>query len=222
MTAVGESDSSLAAKCLDFCQTLAGQGLAFKFSLSISSTFCFSLDTRKKGQALATNGKTKKKSSPSTFRRNTRRKAAFLQRKRNPTPVSSDVDVDPPAAELPLKCDQCEYVAASEKGLRQHIRMKHKESQPEKMRKPSAESPLAISPIKDQGREEPIDQDGDEPLDVQFCSCANVQCCRCYRDESCDGMHAMSNACHFCLFCQCKGNYVNGRHVHCKLPKPQS
>ena len=112
-------------------------------------------------------------------------------------------------------------MAASEKGLRQHIRMKHKDLQPEKMRKSSTGSPLAISPIKDQGREELIDQDGDEPLDVHFCSCANVQCCRCYRDESCDGMHAMSKACHFCLFCQCKGIYVNGQHVHCKLPKPQ-
>ena len=171
MTAVGESDSSLAAKCLDFCQTLAGQGLAFNFSLSISSTFCFSLDTRKKGQALATNGKTKKKSSPSTFRRNTRRKAAFLERKQNPTPVSSDVDVDPPAAELPLKCDQCEYVAASEKGLRQHIRIKHKASQPEKIRKPSFEPPLSVSPLKDHGRVEPCHKSGMDigMLDCDYC-----------------------------------------------------
>ena len=61
MTAVGGSDSSLAAKCLDLCQVLAGQGLAFNFSLSIGSAFSFSLDARGKGQALATQGKTKKK-----------------------------------------------------------------------------------------------------------------------------------------------------------------
>jgi hypothetical protein len=54
MVAVDESDSSLAAKCLDICQVLAGQGLAFNFSLSIGSTFSFSLDARGKGQALAT------------------------------------------------------------------------------------------------------------------------------------------------------------------------
>ena len=84
---------------------------------------------------------------------------------------------DPAVAE-PM-CDQCDYVAASEKGLRQHIRMKHKESQLEKMRKSSSESPLAISPIKDQGREEPIDQDGDELLMynsvlVQMCNAVAV------------------------------------------------
>ena len=60
-TAVGESDSSLAAKCLDLCQVLAGQGLAFNFSISIGSTFSFSLEAMGKGQALATQGKTKKK-----------------------------------------------------------------------------------------------------------------------------------------------------------------
>ena len=101
MTAVGESDSSLAAKCLDFCQALAGQGLAFNFSLTISSTFSFSLDTRGKGPALVNKGKTKKRSSPSTLRRNARRRAAFLQRKQNPTPATSEVVVDTLAVELP-------------------------------------------------------------------------------------------------------------------------
>ena len=101
MTAVGESDFTLAAKCLDFCQALAGQGLAFNFSLSISSTFSFSLDTRGKGPALVNKGKTKKRASPSTLRRNARRRAAFLQRKQNPTPATSEVEVDTPAVELP-------------------------------------------------------------------------------------------------------------------------
>ena len=82
MTAVGESDSSLAAKCLDICQVLAGQGLAFNFSLSIGSNFSFSLDARGKGQALATQGKTKKKKkTPSTLRRNARRRSEFLKKK---------------------------------------------------------------------------------------------------------------------------------------------
>ena len=84
MTAVGESDSSLAAKCLDICQVLAGQGLAFNFSLSIGSTFSFSLDARGKGQALATQGKTtkKKKKTLSTLRRNARRRSEFLKKKK--------------------------------------------------------------------------------------------------------------------------------------------
>ena len=46
MCAVGEDSSSLASKCMDFCQALANQGEAFNFSLSIGSNFSFSLDTR--------------------------------------------------------------------------------------------------------------------------------------------------------------------------------
>ena len=150
MTAVGDSDSSLATKCLELCQTLAGQGLAFNFSLTINSTFSFSLDTRDKGLALATTGKTKKKSSPSTLRRNARRKEAFLQRKQNPAPVSCDVDVDP-AAELPqqggdtFKCDICGNAFKSENGLRIHKGKSHKGSelpQCEKIRYPDIVSVL--------------------------------------------------------------------------------
>ena len=54
-------DTSLASKCMDFCHALASQGKMFKFSLSIGSTFSFSLEAMGKGQALATQGKTKKK-----------------------------------------------------------------------------------------------------------------------------------------------------------------
>ena len=39
-------DSSLASQCLAFCQALASQGKDFSFSLTINSTFSFSLDTR--------------------------------------------------------------------------------------------------------------------------------------------------------------------------------
>ena len=93
MTAVGETD--LATKCLDFCQTLSSQGSAFKFSLIMGSIFSFSLDTR--GLALDTRGLAldiqaksplKKKPSPSTLRRNARRREVFLNKKRNPAPLS--------------------------------------------------------------------------------------------------------------------------------------
>ena len=46
MSAVGEENSSLASKCMDFCQALAKKGKTFNFSLSIGSGFSFSLDTR--------------------------------------------------------------------------------------------------------------------------------------------------------------------------------
>ena len=46
MTAVGDTDSSLAIKCLAFCQSLTNQGMEINFSLTISSTFSFSFDTR--------------------------------------------------------------------------------------------------------------------------------------------------------------------------------
>ena len=67
MTALGESESSLASKCMDFCQALSSQGRAFKFSLTLGSNFSFSLDARDKVPVL--DSKTvaiKKKLSPST------------------------------------------------------------------------------------------------------------------------------------------------------------
>ena len=81
MTAM-ESDSSLATKCLDFCQMLTSQGKAFNFSLSIGSAFSFSLDTREKVPALDTKSKAtpKKMPSPSTTRRNARRREEFLNK----------------------------------------------------------------------------------------------------------------------------------------------
>ena len=128
MTAVGESDSSLAAKCLDLCQVLAGQGLAFNFSLSIGSNFSFSLDERGKGQALATQGKTKKKKkTPSTLWRNARRRSEFLKKK-----LENSGEPEGPTCggaqgpskdnkEGGFKCDQCMNTFKSENGLKIHV-----------------------------------------------------------------------------------------------------
>ena len=128
MTAVGESDSSLAAKCLDICQVLAGQGLAFNFSLSIGSNFSFSLDARGKGQTLATQGKTKKKKkTPSTLRRNARRRSEFLKKK-----LDNSGEPEGPTCggaqgpskdnkEGVFKCDQCMNTFKSENGLKFNI-----------------------------------------------------------------------------------------------------
>ena len=103
MTAVGESDPNLATKCLDFCQALSSQGVAFNFSLSISSTFFFSLDTR--GKAPMASG-TKKK-SPSTLRRNARRRREFLEKKQNPVAVL-------PSEVVEAKVFKCEQQRRSE------------------------------------------------------------------------------------------------------------
>ena len=83
-------DSALAIKCMDFCRALTSQGLAFSFSLSLVSNFSFSLDTRK--MALDTENETtpKKRKSPSTIRRNARRREEFRLKKQNPAvPESS-------------------------------------------------------------------------------------------------------------------------------------
>ena len=150
MAAVEEVNLPLLSKCLDFCQALASQGHVFNLSVAIGPSFSFSLDTRSKAVVSQDQG-TKKKPSPSTLRRNAKRRDEFLARKQQkPSPrISSD------QATAEIKCDQCKYVAASEKGLRQHIQMKHKDSQPEKMREPSFQPPLSVSPLKDQVRVEP-------------------------------------------------------------------
>ena len=124
MATAGEADCSLASKCMDFCQALASQGLPFHFSLNMGPDFTFSLDTRGKAGAVPVK---KKKVSPSTQRRNARRREEFLLKKRQRL---STVDAPVEKATVPqFSCDQCDYTNVSEKGLRQHIRMKHRREQ---------------------------------------------------------------------------------------------
>ena len=162
MAGVEKVDSPLLSKCLDFCQALASQGHAFNFSVAIGPSFTFSLDTRSKAASQAV---TKKKPSPSTLQRNAKRREEFIAKKKQlkPSPrISSDI-----------KCDQCEYVAASEKGLRQHIRMKHKK---EELRT-SHEGPLnvSISPLLDASREEPLDASREAEVTVEQCEGCNAE-----------------------------------------------
>ena len=83
-----KEDAFLASQCLDFCQKLAGKSLSFSFSLKIGTNFSFSLDTR--GEAALSSAK--KKQTPSTLRRNARRREQFLQKKlASPAPVSNAV-----------------------------------------------------------------------------------------------------------------------------------
>ena len=78
MCTAASGEDSMASKCLAFCQMLVSQGQVFNFSLSIGSDFTFSLDTRSK--AFKNQGN-KKKPSPSTLRRNARRRAEFMAKK---------------------------------------------------------------------------------------------------------------------------------------------
>ena len=73
-----ESDSSLAIQCLGLCQTLARQGQAFSLNIKVGTTFVFSLDTRKIHEPPM---RTRKKPSPSTLRRNAKRRQKFLESK---------------------------------------------------------------------------------------------------------------------------------------------
>ena len=73
-------DTPLLSKCLEFCQALANQGQVFNFSVAIGPTFTFSLDTRSK--AVVNQVVKKKKPSPSTLRRNAKRRELYLAKKR--------------------------------------------------------------------------------------------------------------------------------------------
>ena len=117
-------NSPLVSKCMDFCQALASQGQAFHFSLTMGHTFSFSLDTT--GKELMSSG-FKKKTSPSTQRRNSRRREEFLKKKEQSLSIV-DLPVEK-AVVSEFPCDQCDYSNASEKGLKQHKRMKHGKSQ---------------------------------------------------------------------------------------------
>ena len=162
MATEGEADCSLASKCMDFCQALASQGLPFHFSHNMGPDFTFSLDTRGKAGAVPVK---KKKVSPSTKRRNARRREEFLLKKRQRL---STVDAPVEKATVPqFSCDQCDYTNVSEKGLRQHIRMKHRREQlenqlqkssspatPESLRCSTGVTSLLSSPPLHSSREE--------------------------------------------------------------------
>jgi len=71
-----------ASQCLEICQTLAGKSLPFAFCINIGSNFSFSVDTRGKEVEVLANPKRKKK-TPSTLRRDARRREDFLNKKLN-------------------------------------------------------------------------------------------------------------------------------------------
>ena len=154
---MGEDNSNLASQCMAFCQALASKGQIFSFTLKVGSSFAFSLDTRGNG----TSSLTKKRKSPSTRRRNARRRAEFLAKKReSSTEKSTPEKVARPVKAKEFKCDQCEKDFKSENGLKIHVGKTHNRvdsvlATPEGARNQlrSSES-LSASPLLNTSREE--------------------------------------------------------------------
>ena len=153
---MGEDNSNLASQCMAFCQALASKGQIFSFTLKVGSSFAFSLDTRGNG----TSSLTKKRKSPSTRRRNARRRAEFLAKKRGPPEKSTPEKVARPVKAKEFKCDQCDKDFKSENGLKIHVGKTHNRvdsdlATPEVARNQlrSSES-LSASPLLNTSREE--------------------------------------------------------------------
>ena len=146
MTAVSVTDSSLTTQCLDFCQALAGHGKSFKISITIGSNFTFSLETKEGKATLPTT--ILKRKSPSTLKRNAKRREDFLAKKS--TSESNQLPLNPGEA---FQCDQCDASFKTVKGLKIHTGKAHKEaSSPEKLRESFPQPSLCVSPIGDQSR----------------------------------------------------------------------
>ena len=206
MSAVGEENSSLASKCMDFCQALAKQGKTFNFSLSIGSGFSFSLDTRSEDMKKTIGTK---KPSPSTQRRNAMRRREFLEKKRNPSAVNHTAEVA--AVQVAPQCDQCEYKAATQRGLTTHKRMKHgttrltTPSSPESLRGPGQLRPaLNTSPILQDARREEVGEEKEEPVSPLQPSPSPPPSIPCVRKHPCyecfsvpDGKFPCSAKCRF-------------------------
>jgi hypothetical protein len=129
---VSEANSSLASQCLALRQTLARDGQAFSFSLTVGSTFTFSLDTRK----TAPPPQARKKPSPSTLRQNAKRRKKFLEAEEavlSSTDPESTLDNKPEQCEAPKvntpKCDVCDYKCETNVRLKIHMSRKYNDIQ---------------------------------------------------------------------------------------------
>ena len=152
-------------KCLAFCQALVKSDQKFTLNLSIGKDKLFFSN-----KELASSWK-KKKKSPSQLRREENRK---INRQNKTTEKVAGDDTNGKTAketednstvekaEVPaaIVCDECAYKATTEKGLKQHKRMKHGKphqstfSTPEAPRRPSKHGDLDTSPLPQSIREE--------------------------------------------------------------------
>ena len=140
MSQLSEEDAKLASQCLDICQTLAGKSLPFSFSFNIGPNFSFSVDTR--GKEVST--PQKKKKTPSTLRRDARRREELLRKKLNA-----------PTAEKAFMCDHCENTFKSENGLKIYKKVDSTPATPDRLRQQTNSFVcLSASPLLDTSREE--------------------------------------------------------------------
>ena len=128
MSAMRKEDTVMVNKCLEFCQTLVSQQQHLSFSLTVGSSFSFSLDNRKESTNLETRKVTslkkqmpRKKLSPSQVRRNLKRKQDFLKRKSEHSERESSA-----LKVITFECDHCESIFKSESDLENHMESAHK------------------------------------------------------------------------------------------------
>ena len=157
-------------KCLAFCQSLIQSDQKFTLSLAIGKDKLFFSNKELESSW-------KKKKSPSQVRREERRKR---ERQSKPTEeVPGDAAVEATVkktvcstaavqAEVPsvIICEECDYKATTEKGLKQHKRMKHRKfresttvptsplSTPEVTRRQTLPGDLNSSPLPNIPRED--------------------------------------------------------------------
>ena len=134
-------DLALANQCMEFCQALMTKEASFSFSLSLGPSFCFSLDTKdvsslpcKKSSSPGPLGFRKKK-SPSSLKRNARRRQEFLHKKTLENPGSSKevaeeaakiADTMPLEVQSTFVCEICKFGTNAEEVFVQHKQEKHR------------------------------------------------------------------------------------------------
>ena len=157
-------DPALVTQCLDFCQALASMGRTISLSLTLGSIFSFNLDTRRKPTSPDEKVMKKKKLSPSTLRRNQRRKQEFQKQK---SESACNLDVTSQAMNT-FQCDQYENNFNTENGLKIHIGKAHKVLKPlpspEIGRDYPQDTLLVMSPVKDTRREEDNSEEFEEVI----------------------------------------------------------
>ena len=96
-----------------------------------------------------------KRKSPSTLKRNAKRREEFLFKKStSESSVLTGLESNQKQCEA-FQCDQCNSSFKTVNGLKIHKGKSHKEaSSPEKLRKSHSQPSLIVSPVKDQSRVE--------------------------------------------------------------------
>ena len=179
--AMSQEDSTLTSQCMAFCQTLASKGHRFTFTLNVGTSFLFSLDT--KGENPSTMSNVKKK-SPSTLRRNARRRAEFLNKKHVPcSEIESSASETTPGKEAENATNQVEEEVSVH-------------TTPEKERGPDCIADLGLSPICGQRDDEDILPSLSSPLPIlSVCNLKKwgVKCGETFNSEKDLKSHAHRN-----------------------------